>query len=161
MEKSEIHAFMRQSGTAILASVSPDIRPEAALVEVAVTPDLEIVFDTLDTTRKCTNLRRNPQIAFVFPGHGPQTLQYEGVAEEPIGEELRTVKAAYFSACTAGLNREGWPGITYFRVRPRWIRVSNYYRPRSIEEMEFPLSDGKMRDAEKRASFLSSLFRKR
>jgi len=30
-----------------------------------------------------------------------------------------------------------WPGLTYFRVRPSWIRLSNYGSPWSVEEMAF------------------------
>ena len=33
-----------------------------------VTDDFEVFFDTLDTTRKVRNLRRNPKIAFVIGG---------------------------------------------------------------------------------------------
>ncbi len=157
MEKSEIYAFMREQTHAVLSTVSPGAHPEAALVEIAVTPELEIFFDTIDITRKCANLRQNPHIAFVLGSRGPQTLQYEGIADEPGGADLEQVKAFYFSCCPSGANREGWPGLTYFRVRPRWVRLSNYFRPRSIQEMEFPGTE-EAKTPIKRSGFLSSLF---
>ncbi|MEP6741874.1 MAG: pyridoxamine 5'-phosphate oxidase family protein [bacterium] len=39
-------------------------------------------------TRKCKNLRLNPNIAFVIGWDEEITLQYEGKAEEPKGSEL-------------------------------------------------------------------------
>ena len=33
---------------------------------------------------------------------------------------------------TCGASRESWPGITWFRVRPRWIRFSDYNRTSDI-----------------------------
>ncbi len=157
MDRAEIYDFMCQQSHAVLATVSQGGRPEAAYVEVAVTPELEIIFDTIDITRKCANLRQNAQIAFVFASREPRTLQYEGVTDEPQGEELERVKAFYFSRCPLGANREGWPGLTYFRVKPRWIRMSNYFRPRAIQELEFPGYE-KEKTLPKRSGFLSSLF---
>jgi uncharacterized pyridoxamine 5'-phosphate oxidase family protein len=136
LEKSEIYDFIRGQTHGVLATVENGLRPEAALVEVAVTPDLEIIFDTLDVTRKCSNLRTNPHIAFVFAPHDPQTLQYEGIADEPSGEELSRLKEIYFSACPAGTHREGWPGLTYFRVKPRWIRL-NFRKTEAISVFPF------------------------
>lgn len=133
--KSELYAFIKACPLAVASTVSPDGGPEAALVNVAVTPDLELVFDTIDSTRKCTNLRREPRIAFVMGWNDMRTLQYEGWADEPEGNQLDELKRVYFEAHSDGESRQHWPGLTYFRVRPTWVRFSNYYRPRDIEEM--------------------------
>ena len=138
LTKSDIYDFIRARRFAVMASVDADGAPEAAFVGIAVTPDLEIVFDTTDATRKCPNLRRDARIALVIGWDGEQTLQFEGVADEPKGEELERLKAIYFEAFPDGPQREGWPGLTYFRVKPRWIRMSDYNRPRRIEELTFP-----------------------
>ena len=137
MDTREIFEFIKPQTHAVLATVDEGNRPEAALVEIAVSETLEILFDTISTTRKCENLRKNPNIALVIGHRGAQTLQYEGVADEPKGSDLLMLKKCYFAACPAGESREGWPGLTYFRVKPRWIRLSNYYRPRSVREMTF------------------------
>jgi hypothetical protein len=62
-------------------------------------------------------------------------VQYEGLADEPGGEELARCKALYFARFPDGPTREGWPGITYFRVRPTWVRYSDFRgpEPRVIE----------------------------
>jgi pyridoxine/pyridoxamine 5'-phosphate oxidase len=138
ISKDEIYAFMQQRPLAVVSSVTPDGRPEAALVNIAVTKDLEAIFDSTDAARKCTNLRRDPHIALVIGWDDARTLQIEGIADEPKGSELEALKEVYFAAHPSGRNRAGWPGLTYFRVRPRWARFSNYFRPRQIDEITFP-----------------------
>ena len=135
--KQELYDFIRARKFAVLATVHARGGPEAALVGIAVTPDLELIFDTTDATRKYANLEADPRIAFVIGWDKEVTLQYEGVADEPQGEELARLKEIYFGTFPEGVNRQDWPGLTYFRVKPRWIRFSNYYRPRRIDEMTF------------------------
>jgi hypothetical protein len=112
----------------VQASVSVS-GPQAAVVGVAVTDQFEVVFDTLDSTRKAQNLRRNPHVALVFGGliaADERTLQYEGVADEPTGDDLERVKQAYYEVYPDGRSRATWPGLIYVRVRPSWIRYSDY-----------------------------------
>lgn len=135
--KKKLYDFMSGERFCVVSTVSPDGRPEAAMVNFAVTPDLELIFETTDATRKCSNLRRDPHIAAVIGWKDQRTLQYEGIADEPMGSELERLKDAFFSAWPQLHGHEGWPGLTYFRVRPRWVRFSSYYRPRSIEEISF------------------------
>jgi len=54
------------------------------------------------------------------------TIQYEGIAEELEGERLAKYKKVYFAAFPDGPARESWPGITYFVVRPKWVRYCDY-----------------------------------
>lgn len=100
-------------------------------MDVAVTDALELVFDSVDTTRKVRNLRENPAIAFVLGGLTPgdeRTVQYEGVADEPVGRELERLKEQYFARFPDGRDRLAWPGLVYLRARPRWIRYSDSNR---------------------------------
>jgi hypothetical protein len=127
--KSELLQFMRSHRLAVQASVSPEGAPQAAVVGIAVTAAFELVFDTLDTTRKSANLRRNPRVAFVIGGlieGDERTAQYEGIADEPSGAELERLKAAYFDVWPDGRSRTTWPGLVYVRVRPTWIRYSDF-----------------------------------
>lgn len=137
VSKQQLYGFIRARPLAVMATVSDDGAPEAALVGIAATEDLELIFDTTNATRKYPNLKRDPRIAFVIGWDSEETLQYEGVADEPQGAELERLKAIYFAAFPEGKSRQDWPGLTYFRVRPRWIRFSSYYRPRRVDEMVF------------------------
>jgi len=137
MDKRALYEFIHARKFGVMASVSAARAPEAALVGYAVTQDFELVFDTTDATRKWANLRANPNIAFVIGWEGSETVQYEGTASEPEGAERERLKKIYFEAFPDGVARQEWPGITYFRVKPRWIRFSSYYRPRAITEFSF------------------------
>jgi hypothetical protein len=95
------------------------------------------VFYTLQETRKCKNLRRDRRIAAVIGWDGEQTLQYEGLADEPYGTELDRLKDVYAAARPDARAQMAWPGLTYFRVRPKWIRISNYGHPWSVDEVTF------------------------
>ena len=99
------------------------------MVGIAVTDRFEIVFDTLASSRKAPNLRANPAIAFVIGGTregDERTVQYEGTADEPSGGELERLLAAYYARFPEGPERRAWPGLIYVRVKPTWIRYSNF-----------------------------------
>lgn len=134
----EVFQFMISERLAVLATVAENGSPEAALMGFAVTPELEIVFDTVKTSRKYPNLKKNPRVAWVIGCTTETTVQYEGVAEELAGDDLAKYKKTYFAAFPDGPARESWPGITYFVVRPKWVRYCNYdLSRRRIVEKEF------------------------
>jgi general stress protein 26 len=126
MTLAQLLVFLRSHRHAVQASVGGETAPQAAVVAFAVTDRAEIVFDTLGTTRKAQNLRRNPRIALVIGWDDEQTVQLEGTADEPTGAELERVRAFYFEAIPDGPTRLPWPGITYVRVVPSWIRYSDF-----------------------------------
>ena len=131
MTEADLLAFLRGHSLAVEASVSPRGAPQAAVVGIVVTEALELFFDTLDRTRKVANLRADPRVAFVIGGLAPgdeRTVQYEGIADEPAGAELDRLKELYFARFPDGRARESWPGLTYVRARPTWIRYSDFNR---------------------------------
>ena len=141
MKKSELLAFLRSHRWAIEATSSLSGQPQAAIIGFAVTEQLELVFDTLSSSRKAANLSTNPRVAFVIGGWNdeePKTLQYEGSSDFPEGEELERIKEAYFAAFPDGPTRLSLPGITYVRVKPLWVRYSDYtVQPPLISEQSF------------------------
>ena len=138
MDKAAIYAFMARCRCGVLSSMSSDGTPQSALVGIATTPALDIIFDTKKSSRKYTNLIRSPACSFVVGWDGEQTVQYEGIAVELQGDELRTYLEAYFAVWPGGRARMDWPGITYFVVRPTWIRYCDYdQKPPVIEEIVF------------------------
>ena len=129
MTKAELVAFLRRHRWAVEASRDSSGAPQAAVVGFAVTDDLEVVFDTLDATRKVANLRADPRVALVIGWDDEQTVQIEGTADEPPEPERQRLQRVYFSAFPDGPSRRTWPGITYVRVRPSWIRYSDFRGP--------------------------------
>lgn len=140
MTPAALLAFLRSQRLAVQASVGADGAAQAAIVGFAVTDALELVFDTLESTRKMLNLRRNPRIALVIGGWSDgdeRTVQYEGIADEPQGAERERITAAYYAAWPDGPSRASWPGLTYVRVRPTWIRYSDFNQdPPLIVELD-------------------------
>ena len=127
--REEVLRFMRTQRYGVQASVSGSDAPQGAVVGIAVSDSFEIVFDTLGTSRKAANLRGNSRIAFVVGGLGEgdaRTVQYEGIADEPSGEEGERIREIYFKSFPDGRDRLSWPGITHFRARPTWLRYSDY-----------------------------------
>jgi hypothetical protein len=140
MTKEDLFKFMAGQKLGVLGSISPTGVPQSALVGVAVTRELEIVFDTVASSRKHANLLGNPAASFVIGlGDRPEiTIQLEGAALKPMGTELARYQQVYFAAWPDGPDRLSWPGIAYFVVKPKWIRYSDYdQRPPLIEEFTF------------------------
>jgi general stress protein 26 len=131
--------FMRRHRLAVQASTAANGAPQAAVVGVAVTDHFELVFDTLRSSRKWQNLRCDPRIALVLGWdlEEGQTLQLEGLADEPIGADRKRVQAAYLETFADGGERADDPAITYVRVRPSWLRLSDFRtNPPTITEVE-------------------------
>jgi pyridoxine/pyridoxamine 5'-phosphate oxidase len=117
---------MVQHTLGVVSSIGPGGTPQSALVGIATTRDIEIVFDTVKSSRKYGNLVARPRCSLVVGWAGEQTVQLEGVAEELAGAELDRLRATYFAAWPDGPARLNWPGISYFVIRPRWIRYSDF-----------------------------------
>jgi pyridoxine/pyridoxamine 5'-phosphate oxidase len=131
MTRAELIRFLREHRQGVVSTVSPSGAPEAALVGIAVTDELELVFDTLSTTRKVANLRANPRVAVVIGWAGEQTAQLEGIADEVTDARLRD---AYYAVYPDGRERAAWKNLIYVRVRVTWARFSDFAANR-IEEL--------------------------
>src|SRR6478736_387842 len=113
MTKGFLYNFISKHKLAVLATSSEN-KPEAALVGFAITPDLEIIFDTVTTSRKYKNLLKNPAISFVIGWTNEQTVQYEGVARIPSDKELENLLPHYFKVFPDGIDRkENWKDLVY------------------------------------------------
>jgi pyridoxamine 5'-phosphate oxidase-like protein len=126
---ADLLRFLREHRLAVEASVAGSSNAQTAVVGFAIADTFEIIFDTLDSTRKVANIRRNAKVAFVIGGFSPgdeRTAQYEGVADEPAGAELDRLTEIYYGVYADGRARRNWKGLIYIRVRPTWIRYSDY-----------------------------------
>ena len=138
MTKEFIYQFIQHQKLAVLATCTGEVGPEAAVVGIAVTRELEIVFDTVTSSRKYVNLQHNPHVALVIGWDNETTVQYEGIAAELNGEGSSAYKETYFDAFPDGRERaETWAGLVHFKVTPKWLRYSNFNDPVVIEEMSF------------------------
>jgi general stress protein 26 len=138
MTREFIYNFIKQHNLAVISTLSKDQRPQASLVGFAISEDLEIIFDTVKTSRKYKNLMKNPFVAIVIGWDNETTLQYEGTATELSGTDAEYYKEIYFEVFNDGRERaDTWPDIVHFKITPKWIRYSNFNDPVVIEEILF------------------------
>ena len=137
MTRRDLFAFIAGHRYAVLGTVSLDGKPQGAVVGIAVTPELEMVFDTLKTSRKYGNLLARAECSITM-WTGETTMQYDGRATEVTGSDLELYREVYFKTFPDGRERLSWPGITHFVIRPTWIRSSDFGpTPPQIEEFRF------------------------
>jgi hypothetical protein len=138
MSEADLYNFIVQCKLGVLGTIGKASEPQSSLVGIAVTEDLEIVFDTVKSSRKYANLIARPACCLAIGWAGETTVQYEGDAEELNGLELERCQKVYFQAFPDGPARLSWRGIVYFVVRPRWIRYSDFdQNPPLIREFDF------------------------
>jgi pyridoxine/pyridoxamine 5'-phosphate oxidase len=125
LTRKHAYEFLKSCRFGAIATIAQERGPQAALVNIAVTEDLEIVFQTLQTARKCLNLRHDPRVAIVTWKEN-ETLQFEGIADEPDEYALKPLLDTYFEARPEARAQAGWPDLIYVRIKPRWIRLSFY-----------------------------------
>jgi pyridoxine/pyridoxamine 5'-phosphate oxidase len=135
MRLEEVFDIAKRKRFLVVSTVNETGAPEAALMGFALTQSNEIVFDTLASSRKAVNLARNPAAALVIGWDDSISLQIEGPARRPVGDDLASAKTAYFREWPDGRSREAWPDIAYIVVTPKWVRYSNYAAgPPAVEE---------------------------
>jgi hypothetical protein len=100
MTRTELYGFLSGHKLGVLGYLSEQGTPRSALVGIAVTPELEIIFDTVSSSRKYGDLLANPAASFVIGWEGEATVQYEGAAFQPTGPDLARSAIAI---STAGL----------------------------------------------------------
>ncbi len=137
LDKSDLYAFMRARQSGVISTVGANGWPQAARVYFAVTRELELVFYTLETNRKCRNLRGNPHLAAVIGCDSEETVQFEGIAHEPDDRTLEETKQIFAQERPELVGHIQWPGLAFFRVRPVWIRFSSYSKPWRVKEFTF------------------------
>ena len=75
MTRAELYGFLRKHRLAVISTIGAT-SPQAAVIGIAVTPALDIIFDTLATSRKYANLRADPRVALAIGWDAEETVQY-------------------------------------------------------------------------------------
>ncbi len=139
VNKQLIYQFIARQRLGVVSTVNPENKPESAVVGIAVSENLEIVFDTIKASRKYQNILTNPQVALTIGWDEEITVQFEGRAEVlDDGSEANKLREIYYKVYPDGRERAAtWPGLVHVKVSPQWIRYSNFNEPVTIEEMTF------------------------
>jgi general stress protein 26 len=138
MTKDFVYNFINGYNLGVISTISPNLKPEAALIGIAVSTDMEIVFDTVKTSRKYHNILKNPFVAVVIGWNNEITVQLEGKATVLTGTD-EYLKEIYFDVYPDGRERaKSWPDIVHLKITPAWIRYSDFNEPVVINEMNSP-----------------------
>lgn len=124
-KKRLILGFVKKHKIGVIATVGPDNKPEAAVIEFGETNDLELIFDAFENSRKAQNIKQNNQVAFVIGWDEDITVQYEGEAFELRDDEFEKYQKIYLAKNPAVAKWEKVNGIKFFKVVPKWIRYSD------------------------------------
>jgi general stress protein 26 len=136
-DPASVAAFAARHDVAVVATVTPEGLPEAALVGIAALDDGTIVFDAPDDARKVRNLRNRPRAAVVIGTDGPVSVQLEGAAVIAEGAERERYGAAYEARFPR--SRALAPGFVVIAVRPEWVRVYDASgSPARVTEVPWP-----------------------
>jgi hypothetical protein len=139
VNKQQLIDFVRQRGLAVIATCGADGTPQAALVGITATRRGELIFDTSRSSRKYRNLSVFAQVALVIGWDNEMTVQCEGIADIPTGADRDRCLQAYFAQYPDGVERARDHDIVHVRIRPSWLRYSDY-RPQSFIVEETTLS---------------------
>jgi len=136
-QKQQVLKQLSANKMAVISTVSAD-GPESALIGFAEDTELNLYFQTQNTTRKAQNLEGNQHVSFVI---GTElklltTLQYEGIAE-PVSEKGRdNAKKLFRQKDSPAVPFLDKPNVTLYKVTPIWLRYSNY-KDRNVWEYQF------------------------
>jgi len=137
-KKKLILDFIKKQKIAVLSTVTPDNKSQSAVLEFGQTETLEIIFDTFATARKYKNLKQNNHVSLVIGWDENITVQYEGKAFALEGREQEHYKKLYFQKNPNAKRWETKEGMTYFIVKPTWIRYSDLNKdPWEVIEITF------------------------
>jgi uncharacterized pyridoxamine 5'-phosphate oxidase family protein len=118
MLKDLVYQLIDQQKLGVVSTVNLLNKPQAAVIGIAVSVNLEIIFDTVKTSRKYQNILHNPNVALAAAWDEERTVQYEGIAEIlGTGNEADNLREVYFRAFPDGRERaETWPGLVHVKV---------------------------------------------
>lgn len=123
--KEKIYSFMKTHKLGVLATVTTNVLPEAAVVGIYTRENLEVLFATYDESRKVHNLKYNPRVALVVGWEGGKTIQYEGRAVELTGDELKKVKREEFADMPSLAKYINDYEQKFYKLEPIWIKYSD------------------------------------
>lgn len=123
--KEQIYDFLAGYTTGVVATISEQGLPNAAIVGFGQTKDLELLIGTNNSTRKYKNLLANPHVAFTVGGETAETVQFEGIARELGPDELQLVRDNYWQKNPHAEVHHQNPGERHFIITPTWIRYTN------------------------------------
>lgn len=137
-QKARILEFVQAETLAVMTTVSADGKPQAALVGFTEGDDLTLIVGTSNLSRKYKNIQHEPHVALVIGWSEGMTVQFEGVAEELVGEEAEKAMRLHIKKHPFAEKYARAPDERFFRISPLWVRYTDYKsKPEEVFEVTF------------------------
>ena len=121
----------------VLATATPQGKPECAVLAYAVNSDLSLILSTHTTSRKWSNIKANKQVAITLgQSFAELYIQYEGTAELITeGEEFKHCEELFFTANPQAKQFQN-SETAFIKVKPSWIKSTDFsMHPPEITEI--------------------------
>lgn len=134
-KKDLVLQFLKKHKIGVIATSSPEGKPEAAVVGVAVTDDFEVIFNTYPHTRKYKNIEQNNSVAFVIGWDEGITVQLEGEACEIFDQEREEARKIYYANNEEAKKYNAMGDNRCFKVTTKWLRYVGQDQENSFFEL--------------------------
>ena len=125
-EKQTILNFIKNKKLTVISTINKNNKPESSVVAFSETNNLEIIFGTLNITRKYANLQNNKSVSLVIGWDEENiTVQYEGYAIEAKHEEHDICRDIHLKKNPSSKKYAYDDKQRYFKITPKWVRYSN------------------------------------
>lgn len=122
-----VYVFLQKEHLCVISTVSTDNTPQSAVMAFSQTKNLEIIFQTPNTTRKYNNLKNNKSVSIATGWSLDEfiTVQYDGLANEVPSEKLDEIRQIHISKNEASKKYAYIEENKFFIVQPKLIRYSD------------------------------------
>lgn len=123
-----VYNFLQKEHLCVISTISPDITPQSAVMAFSQTKDLEIIFQTPNSTRKYNNLKSNKNISVATGWSLDEfiTVQYDGVAEEVTDpDQVNLVRGIHVLKNEESKKYAFIEENKFFRITPKLIKYSD------------------------------------
>ncbi len=135
--KEEAYAYLSSVATAVLSTVSPEGKPQAAVIYFIADEDLHFYFVTKSDTTKSQNLEKNSNCALtILDPNAPKTVQATGQVKEIEDPKKYTEIVKKISEENAKGNGFYWPpplskvmsngDLVLYEFTPDWLRLADF-----------------------------------
>ncbi|HYE22084.1 MAG TPA: pyridoxamine 5'-phosphate oxidase family protein [Verrucomicrobiae bacterium] len=122
----KIFQYVKEQNLAVMATVSPDAKPEAAVVGFSETDNFELYIGTYEFSRKFQNIKKNSLVALVIGWDDGKTVQYEGEIEEVTNpDEIDEFKRTHLAKMPSAVKYLENENEKFLKVKPHWVRYTD------------------------------------
>ncbi len=139
-QKILIKSFLAKNQLCVISTIDAEGFPNSAAMSFSESDDLEIIFFTLDDTKKFKNIQNNQKVAVTVGWSFEDfiTAQYQGIASQVnINDSLEYV-TRHLEKNPFSKNFINNPSEAMFIIKPTYIKYSNLKAdPKEVFEVRF------------------------